>query len=92
VDNLEPQAPIQAYGRCVIRFYVEHANSQALTAERAKPRHTLLRGDATGGRWPAGRADIARGRREEAQRCLQWCALEEMAIKYRLKYLYSRTV
>jgi hypothetical protein len=63
--------------------------SCSVCPERAKPCHTLLRGDATGGRRPAGRAGIARGRREDAQRCFQWCALEGMAIKYRLKYLYT---
>jgi REP element-mobilizing transposase RayT len=37
---------------------------------------------------PAGAADIAGGRREDAQGCVQGCAPEGLTIKYRLKYLY----
>jgi NAD(P)-dependent dehydrogenase (short-subunit alcohol dehydrogenase family) len=36
-----------------------------------------------------GGADIAGGRRWDAQRCFQGCAPEGLAIKYRLKYLYA---
>jgi hypothetical protein len=37
---------------------------------------------------PAGAADIAGGRREDAQGCVQGCAPEGLTIRYRLKYLY----